>query len=98
MPAIDKLIALHKKYCSGDKSIEELQRDLYCFSDDFNRLELCLQTGVRSAVHYWSEIEDLILTKHFMDEHSEELNMLWRIKGPEEIVNRKYFLKLLDFN
>lgn len=49
-------------------------------------------------MHYWSEIEDLILTKHHGDERSEEIQMMWRIKGPEEIMNRKYFLKLLDFN
>jgi hypothetical protein len=57
-----------------------------------------LQTGVRPAVHYWSEIEDLILTKHHADDRSDEIQLMWRIKGPEEIMNRKYFLKLLDFN
>jgi len=51
---------MHSKYCSSsDKTIEDLQRDLYCLSDDFYKLELYLQTGKSNA--YWTEIEDLVL-------------------------------------
>ncbi len=35
MPELDRLIELHRKYCSGtNKTVEDLQRDLYCLSDD----------------------------------------------------------------
>lgn len=70
LPELDRLIDLHKKYCCQhlgtnsihtEKTIEDLQRDLFCLSDDFCRLELYLQTGMRSKAHYWSEIEDLVL-------------------------------------
>jgi hypothetical protein len=60
LPELDRLIDLHRKYCHGEKTIEDLQRDLYCLSDDFYKLELYLQSGCRSN-SYWTEIEDLVL-------------------------------------
>lgn len=60
LPELDKLIDLHAKYCqTNEKAIEDLQRDLYCLSDDFYKLELYLQTG--RSNYFWTEIEDLVL-------------------------------------
>jgi hypothetical protein len=53
-------------------------------------MEIYLQQGKSSA--YWTQIEDLILKRHGDD--SEEIKMLMQIKGPQEIVNRKFFLGL----
>ena len=92
LPELDRLIDLHRRYCnSSEKSIEELQRDLYCHSDDFYKLELFLQTGRTN--YYWTEIEDMILQKHHDD--SDEVKMLQRVKGPQEVMNRKFFLNLM---
>jgi hypothetical protein len=57
-------------------------------SDDFNKLELYLQSGKSSS--YWTQLEDCILKR--LGDDSEEVKMLQEIKGPQEIVNRKFFL------
>ena len=93
LPELDRLIDLHTKYCGHrdailqvrDKTIEDLQRDLYCLSDDFCRLELYLQTGQKPGIHFWTALEDLVLEKNadLSESHyTDEMNMLLRVKGP----------------
>jgi hypothetical protein len=67
-------------------------------SDDFYHLELYLQTGDKPGIHFWTELEDLVLHKNFdvpEGSQTEEMRMLQRVKGPQEIVSRKFFLNMM---
>jgi hypothetical protein len=66
IPQLPRLICLHQKYCAGQttKTIEDLQKDLYCVSDDLRNLELFLKG---EKVAYWSSVEDYVLKKHAFD-------------------------------
>ena len=96
-----RLVHLHRKYCSGQdgksaehtKSLEDLQKDLYCCSDDFRRLEVFLQGG---RVAYWTEMDDFILASFAEsgDERNLAYQKLLKVKGPQEVYERQYFLKI----
>ena len=97
-----RLVHLHRKYCSGNvdgssesiKSIEDLQKDLYSCSDDFRRLEVYLQGG---HVAYWTEIDDFILAQcaEAGGENNLAYQKMLKVKGPAEVYDRQYFLKLI---
>ena len=90
---MERLIHLHKKYFpnSKEKAIEDLQRDFSSVNGDFRKLEVYLQGG---KVAYWTDMEDFILTQYEQKQESTEYQMLLKVKGPVEVMNRKFFLKL----
>eukprot|EP00347_Sterkiella_histriomuscorum_P019406 403341744 len=90
VPQFSRLIFLHKKYCDpNQKSIEDLQKDLFSLNDDIKALELMLRG---EKVQQWSEIEDHTLRKYGGDIRTIEFQLLIKMKGPEEVQKRKIFL------
>ena len=75
IPQLPRLLHLHQKYCAGStqKTVEDLQKDLFCVNDDLRNLELHLK-GEKIA--YWTTIEDYVLKKHAFDVHSPEYQFL----------------------
>ncbi len=73
--------------------------------DDLRKLEVYLQGG---KVAYWTEMEDFVLSEYFHStDTSADSGKLFtppvnnvayaklvKVKGPEEVLNRKYFLKI----
>ncbi|TNV83672.1 hypothetical protein FGO68_gene16776 [Halteria grandinella] len=91
MPQLPRLLYLHQKYCAGQsqKTIEDLQKDLFCVNDDLRNLELYLKG---EKVAYWTTIEDYVLKKHAFEVLSPEYQFLIKQKGPEEVQKRREFL------
>ncbi|CDW87241.1 UNKNOWN [Stylonychia lemnae] len=89
VPQLNRLLHLHKKYGSKlNKTIDDLQKDLFSVNDDVRALEMMLRG---EKVTIWTEIEDHMLRK-YGDVSSTEFQLLIKIKGPEEVQKRRNFL------